>query len=196
MVLQRSALWAVALAAVAMALPALARADYGTPLLDDALMTYFEVAGAYWSGPVPSCVENGVTIPVHALLYDDPEASVAARAEQPGCRIWVDRDHWREMGTVEACTIIVHEWGHLLGFGHSEDPLNIMAEIPARPPTGCARLDRRTRAAGASSRARVRCGSRAQRARAIKRLRSVRRPRSDKRPRSARRPRYACITRG
>ena len=160
MALQRSALWAVALAALALALPSAARADHGTPFLHDDLATYFGMAQAHWGGPLPSCVANGVTtVPVHAVLYDDPEPDVAARADQPGCRVWLDRSSWREMRPAEACTIVVHEWGHLLGHGHVVDPLDLMAEMPLRAPRECAALRRPARRARASSRAARRCAA-------------------------------------
>jgi hypothetical protein len=186
MALQRSALWAVALAAVAMALPTPARADEGTPLLDDALATYFALAQAHWGGPLPSCVENGVTvIPVHAFLYDDPDPSVAARADQPGCELWIDRQHWRTMRPVQACTIVLHEWGHMLGYGHVNDPLDLMAEFPTRPPAECAALRRARRSARASAR----------QARPCARLHRRHRLRGAKRrvARRVRSPRLACI---
>ena len=167
MALQRPALRAVALAAVALALPATATADHGAPLLDDRLATYFEIAQAHWGGPVPSCVANGVTlIPVHAVLYDDPVAAVAARADEPGCRLWLDRSSWREMRPLAACKIVVHEWGHLLGHGHVEDPLGLMAEFPVRAPAECGVLRRPARAAQASGALQARaCGARARRVR-------------------------------
>jgi hypothetical protein len=183
MALQRSALWAVALAAVAMALPAPARGDDGGPLLDDGLANYFAAAQAHWGGPLPTCIEDGVrSIPVHALLYDDPDPEVAARAEQPGCRIWLDRRIWREMRPLEACTVVVHEWGHLLGYGHVEDPLDLMAEFPGRPPRECAALGRQARRARASGGSARPCATRR------KRLRG----RSARRARAAR---FACIRR-
>ena len=152
MALQRSALWAVALVAVAMALPAQARAGDGAPLLDEALVNYFAAAHAHWGGPLPTCVLNGTTpIAVHALLYDDPDPEVAARAEQPGCRIWLDRQLWSEMRPLDACTLVVHEWGHLLGYGHVEDPRNLMAEFPTSPPEECSAMERRRRTARASA---------------------------------------------
>jgi len=152
MALRRSALWAVALAAVALALPTAASAGE-TSFLDDDLGTYFGIAHEHWGGPVPTCTQNGVTVvSAHAVLYDDPNPSVAARAEQPGCTLWLDRGHWRAMGTVEACMIVVHEWGHLLGHEHSHDPNDLMAEFPRRPPRDCAALRRHPRRAGASSR--------------------------------------------
>jgi hypothetical protein len=165
MALQRSALWAVALAAVALALPTAATADHGVPFLHDELTSYFGVAQAYWGEPVPACLANGTTsIPVHAVLYDDPNPDVAARAEQPGCRMWLDRSSWRAMGPVEACTIVVHEWGHMVGRAHVDDPFDLMAEFPARAPRACAAL-RPTRAARASARSVRGCSAGARRVR-------------------------------
>jgi hypothetical protein len=165
MALQRSALWAVALAAVAMALPPAARADHGVPFLHDELTGYFGVAQAYWGEPLPACIANGATrISVHAVLYDDPNPDVAARAEQPGCRVWLDRSSWRTMGPVEACTIVVHEWGHLVGRAHVDDPFDLMAELPVRAPRACAAL-RPVRTARASARSARRCSAAARRAR-------------------------------
>jgi Matrixin len=162
---QRSALWAVAVAALALALPAPARASEGTPFLDDHLGTYMRLAHEYWGGPVPSCVLDGVTVvPVHAQLFDDPDPEVAARAEQPGCRLWIDRRTWRTLTRVEACTVVIHEWGHLLGFGHSHDPRDLMAEYPRRAPRPCAALAPRARRAGArAARAARSCAVRARR---------------------------------
>lgn len=172
---QRSALWAVALAAAALVFAAPATAGEGTTFLDDDLGTYFGIAHAYWGGPIPSCVENGVTtVPVHAVLYDDPDPAVAARSEQPGCQVWLDRRHWRTMGRAEACVIVVHEWGHLLGHGHSGDPSDLMAEVPINPPSACARLERIHRRARAGA-ARRTGSCRARRARNAKRLMCVHR---------------------
>ena len=163
---RRSALWAVAVAAVALALPVTAYAGE-TPFLDDDLATYFGIAREHWGGPIPACVANGVTtIPAHAVLYDDPDPSVAARAEQPGCRLWVDRGNWRRLAPVEACMIVVHEWGHLLGHGHSDDPSDLMAAFPKRPPPACAALQRGSRRARASSRRARSCAARARHRRA------------------------------
>lgn len=144
--LQRSASWAVAVAAatVSLAVPGTANANHGQPFLDDTLTTYFGVAQAHWGGSVPSCVANGVTtVPVHAVVYDDPDRDVAARADQPGCRLWLDRSSWRSMRPREACMVVVHEWGHLLGHGHVEGAGELMAELPVRLPLGCAALERR-----------------------------------------------------
>jgi hypothetical protein len=135
---RRPARWALALCVLAGAVPSSAHANHGTTFLDDELGTYMALAQAHWGGPSPTCVVNGVTtVPAHAILYDDPDPSVAARAEQPGCQIWLDRSSWREMGPLEACMIVVHEWGHLLGEEHSHEPFDLMAEAPVRPPREC-----------------------------------------------------------
>jgi hypothetical protein len=172
---QRSALLAVALAAAALVCAAPATAAEGPTFLDDDLGTYFGIAHAYWGGPIPSCVENGVTtVPVHAVLYDDPDPAVVARSEQPGCQIWLDRGHWRTMGRAEACMIVVHEWGHLLGHGHSENRSDLMAELPINPPSACARLEQSHRRARAGAARRTR-SCRVRRARHAKRLMCVQR---------------------
>ena len=168
MSLQRSAARAAALSALALCLcmPSFAHADQGTTFLDENLATYMAIAHAYWGGPIPTCVENGVTVvPAHAILYNDPDPSVAARSMQPGCEIGLDRGHWRTMRPAEACMIVVHEWGHLLGYQHSHDPLDLMAETPIVAPRRCAALGHRAPRARASARRAKSCTARAKRAR-------------------------------
>ncbi len=172
MALQRSALWAVALTAFALAVPAPASADHGTTYLDDDLATYFGIAQAYWAGPMPTCVANGVTtIPVHAVLHEYRDPSVAARSDQPGCRLSLDRTEWPRLSRPEACMIVVHEWGHLMGFGHTGEALSIMAEFPTRVPSACAALVSRRRSARASVRRRLSCAVHAKRLRRLRTLR-------------------------
>jgi hypothetical protein len=192
MSLQRSVARATALPALALCLcmPSPAAADHGTALLDERLAGYMSIAQTHWGGPIPTCVARGATvIAVHAVLYDDADPDVAARADQPGCRIWLDRSSWREMRPVEACMIVVHEWGHLLGLGHSHDPLDLMAAMPLRPPRGCRRVagtPNRTRASAARGCER-RLGRRARSGR-------VRVPRRS-RHRSTSAPRRMCVRR-
>src|SRR5687767_2566669 len=155
MALRRAARCAVALCVVAGALPAVAQANHGTTLLDETLATYMAIGQAHWGGPMPSCVVGGTVIAPHAVLYDDPDPSVAARADQPGCRIWLDRSSWREMRPLEACMVVVHEWAHLLGHGHSLDPFDLMAEVPVRAPGECRRAAHGSRARASAAR---RCG--------------------------------------
>lgn len=142
-----------------------ARADHGRPLLDERLAAYSAVAQAHWGGELPSCVMNGSElVPAHAVLYDHPDPTVAAEADQPGCRLWIDRDHWTRAPAGEMCTIIAHEWGHLLGHRHVSRPFALMAEFPQVTLPGC-----RQRSAGAGRRARAArsCAPRSQRLRSL-----------------------------
>jgi hypothetical protein len=143
-------------AAAVLALPGVADADHGAPVLDDALSTYLTVAWSHWGGPRPSCTVNDTVIDVHAVFFDDPDPTVVARADQPGCRIWLDAGAWGDFDAVGMCAVVVHEWGHLLGHGHADDPRDVMAEEPDHPPAGCARLARSARRPGAAH-PRARC---------------------------------------
>lgn len=165
---ERLATLAIALSALALSVcaPPAARADHGPTLLDEGLARYLAIAHAYWGGPKPVCIADGVTvIPVHAVFYDDPDAEVVARADQPGCHIWLDRSSWRDMRPAEACMTIVHEWGHLLGLGHSHDPFDVMAEFPTAPPRRCIGLSRHSARARASGGRAAACAARRKRAR-------------------------------
>jgi hypothetical protein len=124
--------------ACALAAPTVARADHGEPYTNSDLEAYFEIASAHWDVPAPSCTgPGGEQIPVHAVLYDNPDPDVVASAEQPGCRMWLDRDFWPAPPSRFACTIIAHEWGHLLGHGHHPDDRNLMFEQPLTGAPGC-----------------------------------------------------------
>jgi Matrixin len=123
---------------LALAAPSLARADHGEPYTHPALAQYLEIAEAHWGSPPPSCgAADGQVIPVHVVLYDNPNPKVTATAEQPGCRIWLDRDWWPAPASRIDCTIIAHEWGHLLGHGHSHDKSSLMFPQPLTGAPGC-----------------------------------------------------------
>jgi hypothetical protein len=123
---------------LALAAPAVARADHGEPLINRTLAQYLEVAEAHWGSPAPACTApDGQVIPVHVALYDNPNPRVTATAEQPGCRIWLDRDWWPGPASRLDCTVIAHEWGHLLGRGHSHDRNDLMFPEPLSGAPGC-----------------------------------------------------------
>jgi hypothetical protein len=114
-----------------------ARADHGRALIDETLSAYLAVAELHWgAAPAPCVGALSDPVHVHAALFDDPDPLVAARAEQPGCRIWLDRDWWPGPRSRRRCVEVVHEWGHLLGHGHTEHGL-MSAEAGGAVP-GCA----------------------------------------------------------
>ena len=124
---------------------------------DAALTRYLEIAKAHWSGaPEPVCQSPAGPVPVHAVLYDDPDPGVSARAEEPGCRIWLDRDFWpRPLDQID-CTIIAHEWGHLVGLPHTGNPNALMYDTPTSGAPGCALIEaQRAGRAGAKAKSRT-----------------------------------------
>jgi hypothetical protein len=132
--------------ACGLAAPTVAHADHGEPYKNRDLETYLEIAQAHWDAAAPTCPgPAGERIPPHAVLYDNPNPDVVATAEQPGCRIWLDRDFWPAPPSRFACTIIAHEWGHLLGHGHSRDEHDLMHAQPFEGAPGCSLFDPRVR---------------------------------------------------
>src|SRR2546421_6673720 len=108
-------------------LAAPARADHGVTVNDPTLSRYMAIAAAYWGGPEPVCTtQDGQVIRPHAVLADNPQPDVAAWAEVGGCRIWLDTDFWPAPADEQYCNLIAHEWGHLLGYGHSTDSRSLM----------------------------------------------------------------------
>jgi hypothetical protein len=130
----------IAIAAVVGGLlaPAAARADHGHPFVNADVQTYLQIAADHWGVPAPTCTAGGGrVIPVHVVLHDNPDPDVVATAEQPGCRMWLDRDWWPTPASRMACTTIAHEWGHLLGYGHSRNPRDLMYEEPLTGAPAC-----------------------------------------------------------
>jgi matrixin len=159
---------AAATALAALLVPAAAaRADHGEPFSNPTLTRYLKIAERHWAVAAPTCTAaDGQPLGVHAVLYDEPDPSVVASAEQPGCRIWLDRDWWPRPPSERDCITIVHEWGHLLGYGHSSDPNSLMASYPTGGAPECAFFGHRaTRARSDAARKR----SAARRARAVSR---------------------------
>lgn len=98
-------------------------------------------AEAYWGRQPDLCTSRSMEIVAPgALGVDEQGNDVGARATRPAvrvpCGMWVEED---ELG-VGLCSLVRHEYGHWLGFGH-EDPE--LAEMP-----GC--LSGSTEASGGS----------------------------------------------
>lgn len=92
-----------------------------------------------WWGPLPHCQEVEII-----LGFDDPEDGVGGWAVRGGCTIWLDRSFMNRgrVATWRLCGIMVHEYGHLTGRGHSDDPWDVMYPVVEATPTPCYRWHR------------------------------------------------------
>jgi hypothetical protein len=69
---------------------------------------------------------------VRVFVEDLSPWEVAAFGEQPGCRIWLDADWLAIAGRgdynarIATCSVLVHEYGHLLGLSHALRRRSIM----------------------------------------------------------------------
>jgi hypothetical protein len=112
-----------ALTVLALASPTAALAE-PTPTAEGDLA----IARTYWGREPNGC--SSITFTTEVLGGDDlgGEATEPTPGVPPvPCRIAV-REVWSTPGQspVMACIFAVHEWGHLLGEGHSPDPGSVM----------------------------------------------------------------------
>src|SRR2546423_6078373 len=113
-----------AVCALALMARVTATADQGVN--DPELSGYIRIAREYWR-EAPLCNgPNGQAVGPQVAIANNPDPGVAAWAEQPGCRMWLDSDHWPAPPDEQHCNLIAHEWGHLLGHTHSSDPHSLM----------------------------------------------------------------------
>lgn len=109
------------------------------PATDPLMMHFLDVARAHW-GATPNCPAISL---VRAQWLPDP--GVWAAAQQGGCTIAFDPDFYPapagyDVGWWQAamCSVEAHEYGHLLGYGHSSDPNDLMnAVAPINIVAGC-----------------------------------------------------------
>ena len=98
-----------------------------------------DVAWRYWNGLAPetvsrpdyNCDRGGVE-----LLWLSDLGTAMARAYLWGCtdtppEILLETATIRNLGDLHACGVIVHEYGHLLGFAHESRPKRIMSGAPS-----------------------------------------------------------------
>jgi hypothetical protein len=123
------------------------------PSTDPQIATWLQIAQAHW-GAGPNC-PDGISISRAQWL---PDPGVWAAAVQGGCAMAFDPDFypappqydpawWR----AAMCSVVAHEWGHLLGYGHVNDPSNLMNPVtPINIVGGCPTWGLPTAAADAS----------------------------------------------
>ena len=117
-----------------------AAAPAADPATDPQIAQWMATAQAYW-GAAPNC-PDGISIQRAQWL---PDPNVWAAAVQGGCAVAFDPDFYPapagyDQGWYQAamCSVVAHEWGHLLGYGHVADPNNLMNPItPINIVGGC-----------------------------------------------------------
>jgi hypothetical protein len=117
-----------------------AAAPGADPATDPQIAQWMATAQAYW-GAAPNC-PDGISIQRAEWL---PDPNVWAAAVQGGCSVAFDPDFYPapadyDKGWYQAamCSVVAHEWGHLLGYGHVSDPNNLMNPVtPINIVGGC-----------------------------------------------------------
>jgi hypothetical protein len=99
-----------------------------TPFAEAAWEQYYCGNPAYPGAP-------SITVKPHATADDRAELGrwgiLAFADASANCTIWLED---ATLTDVEACKLIVHEYGHLAGHGHTDDPTSIMNPRPVNVP--------------------------------------------------------------
>lgn len=118
-------------ALLALAAPAQARPSAATVRLDKAVT----LAEAYWSGD--ACQPQ-------AWIGDADWSEFDGVSIASSCA-WGLPPTWPRWRWARLCPVVVHEFGHLAGHGHTDDPRSVMsAEALGGFPEICGRRPRRT----------------------------------------------------
>jgi Matrixin len=120
--------WAVLVLGACLLLPAGAQAEPAATAEGD-----LAIAKAFWGREPTDCSSVTFSTEVHQGAEAGGEATEPVPGDPPiACMIAV-REVWSTPAEspVRVCVYAVHEWGHLLGEGHSSDPNSVMYFEPA-----------------------------------------------------------------
>jgi Matrixin len=117
-----------------------AAAATADPTIDPLIAHFLELARVHWNAS-PNC-PDGISLQRAEWL---PDPGVWAAAVQGGCAIAFDPDFYPAPADYDnawwqaaMCSVVAHEWGHLLGYGHVSDPNNLMNPVtPINIVGGC-----------------------------------------------------------
>lgn len=87
-----------------------------------------KLALEYWKelGYDPPCNNNFEVVLNSVLLSDKGSQSSSAAAEAGSCKVTVRKLFGEASDVADLASLLAHEYGHLLGFKHSDDPESIM----------------------------------------------------------------------
>lgn len=100
--------------------------------------TFKQFGGAYYEetrkvfGDVPACAVKHVMVDQKVIDESHPERTNVGADANEGCVVRYSFQWWRAATPRQRCVLMVHEYGHLMGFEHSDDPNNVMYETPIR----------------------------------------------------------------
>lgn len=110
------------------------------------LESLYRVAVDYWGQEPTNCtsldrqiVDDGWLQTVYPNPHAGPARATEAKSPQP-CILYVERSVASPDAVGEACAIMIHDFGHLLGYSHNNDPTDVMNGIALTMPTVCSRL--------------------------------------------------------